>query len=79
MGHTIFTQLIDSTEPFDTVRGRWFQLHETPVLVTFHPSYLVHHPENEAKRKLWEDMLEILHKLQRPVSPQQQRFFLPRP
>ncbi len=47
------------------IRGKWFDYKGTPVLATFHPSYLLRNPD--AKREVWEDMKALLARLGRPV------------
>jgi DNA polymerase len=43
---------------------------------TYHPSYLLHNPAITEKRKVWEDMLQVLEKLGEPISDKQRGFFL---
>jgi DNA polymerase len=40
------------------LRGRFFQWEDIPVRVTYHPAYLLRNPA--AKRKVWEDVQEIM-------------------
>ena len=44
-------------------------------MVTYHPSYLLHNPSKASKRKVWEDMLMVMEKLEMPISEKQQGFF----
>jgi DNA polymerase len=48
-------------------------------MVTYHPAYLLRNQSLSEKRKVWEDMLQVLEKLERPISIKQQQFFLPKP
>ena len=57
-------------------RGEWSNLNGIPLMVTYHPSYLLHNPSKKSKRKVWEDMLLVMEKLQMPVSEKQRGFFL---
>ena len=43
------------------MRGRWFQWRDIPVLVTYHPSYLLRPYNQNAKREAWEDLKKVLH------------------
>jgi uracil-DNA glycosylase len=43
------------------MRGKWFQWQEIPVMVTYHPSYLLRQYNQEAKREAWEDLKKVLH------------------
>ena len=31
-----------------------------PVMVTYHPSYLLHNPSKASKRKVWEDFMLVM-------------------
>ena len=57
-------------------RSQFHTLRGIPVLVTYHPSYLLRKPELSEKRKVWQDMLLVMEQLQMPISPKQRRFFL---
>jgi len=43
------------------LRGKWFSYGEIPVMPMFHPAYLLRNPT--IKRKVWDDLLKIKHKL----------------
>jgi DNA polymerase len=43
---------------------------------TFHPSYLLRNQALAEKRKVWEDMLQVLEKLALPVTAKQRGYFL---
>jgi DNA polymerase len=58
------------------IRGEWFEFHGTPLMVTFHPSYLLRNGTNVAKRVVWEDMLAVMEKIGMPISEKQRNFFL---
>jgi len=57
------------------MRGNWHQYEGTPLMVTYHPSYLLHNPSKSSKRKVWEDMLLVMDKLELPISEKQRGFF----
>jgi DNA polymerase len=57
------------------MRGRWHTYGEIPLMITFHPSYLLRNQSNTEKRKVWEDMLLVLEKLERPISEKQRNYF----
>jgi DNA polymerase len=48
-------------------------------MVTYHPAYLLRNQTITEKRKVWEDMLLVLKKLGRNISPKQERFFTTAP
>ncbi len=57
-------------------RGKWRQYRGIPVMPTYHPSYLLRPNANNVKRETWEDMLQVLERLQIPISEKQRGFFL---
>jgi len=57
------------------MRGTWHQYEGTPLMVTYHPSYLLHNPSKSSKRKVWEDMLLVMDKLGLSISEKQRGFF----
>lgn len=46
--------LLDTDEPVGRMRGKVHQLGETPLIVTYHPAYLLRSPAQ--KRKSWDDL-----------------------
>lgn len=61
------------------LRGNWQTYRDTPLMPTFHPSYLLRNQSLSEKRKVWEDMLAVMEKLGMPVSEKQRNFFLRTP
>ena len=57
------------------VRGKWHLFDNYPLMVTYHPSYLIHNATQRAKRQVWEDMLLVMEKLNLPISDKQRAFF----
>ena len=58
------------------LRGRWHSYNATPLMITYHPAYLLRNQSPSEKRKVWEDMLLVLERLERPISEKQRRYFL---
>ncbi|MGJ3243627.1 MAG: uracil-DNA glycosylase [Opitutales bacterium] len=58
------------------VHGHWHQFEGIPVMPTYHPSYLLHNDTRAAKRKVWEDFLKVMEKLEMPISDKQRSYFL---
>ena len=58
------------------VRGRWKEFAGKPVMVTYHPSYILRNPTNRSKRAIWEDLLQVMEKAALPISERQRGFFL---
>ena len=59
-----------------SVRGEWYI--GRPVMVTYHPSYLLRNNSNRAKRVVWEDLLKVMERAPLPISERQRNFFLER-
>lgn len=60
------------------VRGRWHEFAGRPLMVTYHPSYILREPTNRKKRLIWEDLLQVMEKAGLPVSDKQRGYFLDR-
>jgi uracil-DNA glycosylase family 4 len=58
------------------LRGHWHTYRGIPLMPTYHPAYLLRNQALAEKRKIWEDMLQVMEKLQMPISEKQRRFFL---
>ncbi len=54
VGRIAAQRLLGSEEPLGRMRGRVHELGGTPVVVTYHPAYLLRAPGE--KRKSWEDL-----------------------
>jgi uracil-DNA glycosylase family 4 len=80
LGTTVAHHLIDSSASTDQLRGEFHQipLTQVPIRVTYHPSYLLQNEAHSDKRKLWEDMLSVMEKIEMPISEKQLNFFLPK-
>lgn len=61
LGATAAQALLDTKERIGRMRGNWFQWREFPVMVTYHPSYLLRAYNADAKREAWEDLKKVLH------------------
>ena len=75
LGATAVEGLFGRPMPITRLRGQWQELHGTPVMPTFHPSYLLRNQARAVKRQVWEDMLQVLEKLAVPISEKQRNFF----
>ena len=75
LGATAVEGLLKIREPMGKLRGRWHSYRETPLMITFHPSYLLRNQSNTEKRKVWEDMLLVLERLEHPITEKQRNFF----
>jgi DNA polymerase len=75
LGATAVEGLLGRRETMSKMRGRWHTYGETPLMITFHPSYLLRNQSNTEKRKVWEDMLQVLERLGRPITEKQRNYF----
>ena len=66
----------DSFKTLGEIRGRWKLFAEKPVMVTYHPSYILRNASNRSKRMVWEDLLKVMERLDMPVSDKQRGYFL---
>jgi uracil-DNA glycosylase family 4 len=57
--------LLISTEPVSRLRGRFHDVRHIRVMPTFHPAYLLRHPER--KRDVWDDIKKIMALLRIPL------------
>jgi uracil-DNA glycosylase len=78
LGGIAMRGLFGTAEPMKQLRGRWHAFNSIPVMATFHPSYLLRNQALSEKRKVWEDMLQVLERLGRPISEKQRNYFLAR-
>lgn len=61
LGGTAARALTGYKEGVTKMRGRWFKWRDLPVMVTYHPSYLLRAYNQEAKREAWQDLKKLLH------------------
>jgi uracil-DNA glycosylase len=76
LGATAVEGLFGKPMPITKLRGNWQTFRDTPVMPTFHPAYLLRNQALSEKRKVWEDMLQVLEKLDAPISEKQRNYFL---
>ena len=61
LGSTAAKALLATKDGVTRLRGRWHKWRDIPVMVTYHPSYLLRAYNQEAKREAWEDLKTVLH------------------
>ena len=61
LGGTAARALTGHKEGVTKMRGKWFQWRDIPVMVTYHPSFLLRGYNPTAKREAWEDLKKVLH------------------
>jgi DNA polymerase len=61
LGGTAAKAITGHKEGVTKMRGKWFKWRDIPVMVTYHPSYLLRPYNEAAKREAWEDLKKLLH------------------
>jgi DNA polymerase len=63
VGRVSAQSLLETEEAVGRLRGRWFELGPAavPLMVTYHPSYLLRSPEQKAKA--WQDLQQVARRL----------------
>jgi len=75
LGATAIEGLLGKTQGIMKLRGHWQTYRGTPLMPTFHPAYLLRNQAMSEKRKVWEDMLAVMEKLEMPISDKQRNYF----
>jgi uracil-DNA glycosylase family 4 len=68
LGRTAVHNLLGRDEPMRTLRGQELEYDGIPVVVTWHPAYLLREPSRKAET--WEDIKRVNRLLGRPEVPQ---------
>jgi uracil-DNA glycosylase len=76
LGATAIEGLLGAGGGIGKLRGKFQTFREIPLMPTFHPAYLLRNQALTEKRKVWEDMLQVMEKLQLPISEKQRGYFL---
>jgi DNA polymerase len=76
LGATAVEGLLGKTLGITKLRGGWKTYRDTPLMPTYHPAYLLRNQAMSEKRKVWEDMLAVMEKLEMPISQKQRNYFL---
>ena len=61
LGSTAAKAVLGTKEGVTRLRGSWHKWRDIPVMVTYHPSYLLRPYNQNAKREAWEDLKKVLH------------------
>jgi DNA polymerase len=67
MGRFAVQSLLRSTEPIGRLRGRVHRYHGVPLVVTYHPAYLLRNLEDKARA--WDDLCLALDSLAAVAEP----------
>jgi len=75
LGGTAVEGLLGKTAGITRLRGNWQSYRNIPLMPTYHPAYLLRNQGPMEKRRVWEDMLQVMEKLGMPISDKQRNFF----
>jgi DNA polymerase len=75
LGATAVEGLLGKTIGITKLRGTWKVYRGIPLMPTYHPAYLLRNQAMSEKRKVWEDMLAVMEKLEMPISQKQRNYF----
>ncbi len=77
LGATAVEGLVGPVGTIGSLRGKFLEYRGTPLMPTYHPAFLLRNPNDLGnKRKVWEDLLKVMERLEMPVSDKQRGFFL---
>ncbi len=75
LGGTAAEGLLGRAIYITRMRGQWHTFRGTPLMLTYHPAYLLRNMSPIEKRRVWEDMLQVMGKLSLPISDKQRNYF----
>ena len=75
LGAVAVEGLLGTRAAMRELRGRWHTYNSIPLMITYHPAYLLRNQAPSEKRKVWEDMLQVLERLEQPISERQRHYF----
>ena len=76
LGATAIEGLVGANGSMSSLRGKFLEYRGVPLMPTYHPAYLLRNQSNTEKRKVWEDLLKVMERLELPISEKQRGYFL---
>jgi len=76
LGATAVEGLLGKTIGITRLRGQWRTYRGIPLMPTYHPAYLLRNQAMSEKRRVWEDMLQVMERLNLPITEKQRGYFL---
>ena len=61
LGATAMKALLNTKDGITKSRGKWYKWRDIPLMVTYHPSYLLRQYNQTARREAWEDLKLLFH------------------
>jgi DNA polymerase len=65
LGATAVETLLGLHQSMGSLRGRWQEFHGIPLMITYHPAYLLRDPNR--KPEAWEDLKKVIALLDAPA------------
>lgn len=75
LGATAVEGLLGKTVGITRLRGNWQIYRDIPLMPTYHPAYLLRNQARSERRKVWEDLLQVMERLHLPISAKQRAYF----
>ncbi len=75
LGATAVEGLLGKTIGITRLRGQWRTYRGIPLMPTYHPAYLLRNQALSEKRRVWEDMLQVMERLGLSISEKQRNYF----
>jgi DNA polymerase len=69
LGDVASKALLNTTEDFSLLRGKWHVYDNMPLMPTFDPSHLLNNPQD--KKPVWEDIQKVMGKLKTGARSQE--------
>ncbi len=76
MGAGAMHALFGGRTAMGSLRSRWHEVRGIPVMPTFHPRYLLRNDDIRERRKVWEDLMQVMDRLGLEVTARHRSFFL---
>ena len=76
LGGTAVEGLLGKTIGITRLRGQWRTYRGIPLMPTYHPAYLLRNQAPSEKRRVWEDMLQVMERLGLDITEKQRNYFL---
>ena len=76
LGATAIEGLLGKTAGIMRLRGQWHTYRDIPLMPTYHPAFLLRNQAISEKRKVWEDLLQVMEKLNLTITEKQRGYFL---
>lgn len=75
LGATAVEGLLGKTTGIMRLRGTWHTYRGIPLMPTYHPAFLLRNQAVTEKRRVWEDLLQVMEKLDLPITEKQRGYF----